>query len=146
MVFHRLCNLSLDFSCFNFSKIILSLYFLQYVNYNFAKFGRTVMPLSCPCIIWSFYCKMIYFILYTEKKEDAGKLTITEEPMKGAVDKAVILSYIKASGGYCVAFVVLLAFFLTVASQNAANLFLTHWLNQGSGVCGSINTCTPTVT
>lgn len=89
---------------------------------------------------------MIYFILYTEKKEDAGKLTITEEPMKGAVDKAVILSYIKASGGYCVAFVVLLAFFLTVASQNAANLFLTHWLNQGSGVCGSINTCTPTVT
>ncbi|PVD18522.1 hypothetical protein C0Q70_21071 [Pomacea canaliculata] len=72
-------------------------------------------------------------ITSAEKKEDDGKLTITEEPMKGAVDKAVILSYIKASGGYCVAFVVLLAFFLTVASQNAANLFLTHWLNQGSG-------------
>ena len=52
----------------------------------------------------------------------------------GDLGAKVYLGYMKAAGGYCVSFQVFLLFFLSIASQNSSSIFLTYWLNQGSGV------------
>ena len=53
---------------------------------------------------------------------------------QGDLGAQVYLDYMKAAGGYCVSILVFLTFLLSIASQNSSSIFLTYWLNQGSGV------------
>jgi len=63
-----------------------------------------------------------------------GKLIVAEERTAGKVGWTVYSSYMKSAGGYLASGFVLLLFFVCIASQAFTNWWLSHWLNQGSGV------------
>ena len=59
---------------------------------------------------------------------------VAEERKEGKVGWAVYSAYMKAAGGYIVSFLVMLTFILSIGSQTMTQWWLSHWLNQGSGV------------
>ena len=67
-----------------------------------------------------------------------GKLIAAEEMNKGGIDKDVFMDFFKASGGIVVTLLMSLIFLLSVMSQASASIFLSFWLEQGSGVSAGI--------
>ncbi|XP_033096066.1 multidrug resistance-associated protein 5-like [Anneissia japonica] len=62
-----------------------------------------------------------------------GKLIQEEQKSEGAVGLQTYKAYVKASGGYCVACIVLLVFTATIGCSVFSNWWLSFWLHQGSG-------------
>ena len=61
-------------------------------------------------------------------------MIVAEEKKEGKVGWSVYRMYIKSAGGYFLSSLVLLTFVIALASQSFASWWLSHWLQQGSGV------------
>ena len=59
---------------------------------------------------------------------------MAEERKEGKVGWSIYSGYMKAAGGYIISFIVILSFILSIGAQTMTNWWLSHWLNQGSGV------------
>ncbi|XP_026531750.1 multidrug resistance-associated protein 9-like [Notechis scutatus] len=68
-----------------------------------------------------------------------GQLIQKEEKAEGWIKWEIYHTYIKASGGFLLWFVIILLFVLMIGSSAFSNWWLSFWLNQGSGNA----TCNP---
>ena len=63
-------------------------------------------------------------------------MTSPEKQIQGSLNVDTYLSYVSAAGGYCVAFLVVLSFFINVGSTAFSSWWLAVWIQAGSGVSG----------
>lgn len=77
---------------------------------------------------------------FVDTNAPAHQLIQTESPQEGIVTWKTYHTYIKASGGYLVSFLVLCLFFLMMGSSAFSTWWLGIWLDRGSQVvCASQN-------
>ncbi|XP_062845964.1 ATP-binding cassette sub-family C member 12 [Trichomycterus rosablanca] len=69
-----------------------------------------------------------------ETKEGKDQLVQKEMSQEGAVNLGTYHQYCVAAGGYFLLFFILLIFFLLVGCTAFCNWWLSHWLDQGSGL------------
>ncbi len=79
---------------------------------------------------------------FTASQIAAGKSLVKEEKREeGSVGVATYVAYVKAAGGFVVAFFVVIIFMISVLSKMFADFWLSYWLRQGDGkVCSSTST------
>lgn len=68
-----------------------------------------------------------------EDKEGRGKLTTEESRATGSVSGKVYLTFIKESGGWCIASIIFLAIIIFTLTRMFNAIWLQHWLDQGDG-------------
>ena len=64
----------------------------------------------------------------------AAQLIASETLEEGAISGRTYKAYIRAGGGFFMAALVLVVFIVNVASTAFSSWWLSHWLEQGSGV------------
>ncbi|XP_062381432.1 ATP-binding cassette sub-family C member 12-like [Sardina pilchardus] len=77
--------------------------------------------------------------LSADKQENSGvnpelqQLVKQEVTQEGSVTWQTYHQYCKAAGGYILIFFIMLSFFLLVGMTAFSNMWLSHWIEQGSG-------------
>ncbi|XP_033230959.1 multidrug resistance-associated protein 5-like isoform X3 [Belonocnema kinseyi] len=70
----------------------------------------------------------------TDKTDGTGKILTTKENIeRGSISANTFHVYIKAAGGYFLAFLVFLVFLLNVGSVTFSSCWLAYWLKEGDG-------------
>ncbi|XP_060552552.1 ATP-binding cassette sub-family C member 5-like [Ruditapes philippinarum] len=69
-------------------------------------------------------------ILKSSKKKSKGKLVLAEEAAIGDIGFGTYLAYIRAAGGWLVAFLVILSFFISAGSLVFSDWWLSQWITS----------------
>ncbi|KAK8395732.1 hypothetical protein O3P69_005668 [Scylla paramamosain] len=68
-----------------------------------------------------------------EEDKDKGKLITEEARATGSVSAKVYYTFVKVSGGWCIAGIILFAIIIFTVSRMFSAVWLQHWLDQGDG-------------